>query len=282
MSSAASSALRFRSGPLGVVTSILRSLSHHWDLLWQMVATDLRGRYVGSSLGLFWTVIHPLVMITIYIVVFSQMMGAKLAGSTDRYAYGMYLCSGLLPWLAFQEVVVRLTTIFPDNGNLVRKIAFPKALLFSYVTLSSAINLSIGLGLFVVAMMVTGHAVHGVFLLWIPFVALQLAFGLGLGIITSVLHVFVRDTAQFVSVAFQLAFWATPIVYVDTILPDWVREAQYWNPLAAFARTYHDIVLYGVAPSPLRTASLLGLTCITLAIGTALYRHFRADILDEL
>ena len=71
-----------------------------------MTLTDLRGRYVGSSLGLFWSVIHPLVMILIYTVVFSQVMGAKLAGSSDRYAYGIYLCAALLPWLAFQEVVV--------------------------------------------------------------------------------------------------------------------------------------------------------------------------------
>src|SRR5262249_39274559 len=80
MTHALTSPMRFRTGPFGVVAWVLRSLSGQWDLLWQMVATDLRGRYVGSSLGLFWTVIHPLVMIAIYIVVFSQVMGAKLPG----------------------------------------------------------------------------------------------------------------------------------------------------------------------------------------------------------
>ena len=275
--------LGFRAGgPVSLTAWVLRSLLRHWDLLWQMVATDLRGRFVGSSLGLFWTVIHPLVMITIYIVVFSQVMGAKLAGSSDRYAYGIYLCAALLPWLAFQELVVRLTTIFPDNGNLVRKVAFPKVLLFGYVTLSSAINLAVGLGVFLLAMTVTGHAFRPALLLWIPFVALQLAFGLGLGMITSVLHVFVRDTAQFVSVAFQVAFWATPIVYVESILPVWLQRIEYWNPLALFCRTHRDIVLQGLIPSAGRTACLVGLTSVTLAIGTALYRHFRADILDEL
>jgi lipopolysaccharide transport system permease protein len=209
-------------------------------------------------------------------------MGAKLAGSTDRYGYGIYLCAGLLPWLGFQEVVVRLTTIFPDNGSLVRKVAFPKVLLFGYVTLSSAINLAVSLGLFLLAMVATGHPLHPVLLLWIPFVALQLAFGLGLGMIASVLHVFVRDTAQFVSVAFQLAFWATPIVYVQDVLPLWLQRLQTWNPLAAFLRTHHDIVLYGVPPGTWRIACLVAMTSVTLAIGTGLYRHFRADILDEL
>jgi lipopolysaccharide transport system permease protein len=230
----------------------------------------------------FWTVIHPLVMITVYIVVFSQLMGARLSGSSDAYAYGLYLCAGLLPWLAFQEVVVRLTTIFPDNGNLVRKIAFPKVILFGYVTLSSAINLAVGLGIFLLAMVVTGHGLHAVLLLWIPVVGLQLAFGLGLGMITSVLHVFARDTAQFVSVLFQLAFWATPIVYVESILPLWLQRLEYWNPLAVFSKTHRDIVLHGLVPGMTRTLCLVALTCATLTIGTVLYRRFRADILDEL
>jgi len=269
-------------GPVRLVAWIVGSLTRHWDLLWQMVATDLRGRFVGSNLGLFWTVIHPLVTITIYIVVFSQVMGGKLPGTSDRYAYALYLCSGLLPWIAFQEVVVRLTTIFPDNGNLVRKLAFPKVLLFGYVTLSSAINLAIGLTVFLSAVLLTGHTIGAVFLLWIPFLALQLAFGLGLGMITSVLHVFVRDTSQFVAVVFQLVFWATPIVYVETILPEWLQRLQNWNPLAAFSRTHRDIVLLGTAPAPGRTAALVALTAVTLTTGTILYRHFRADILDEL
>src|SRR4029079_10871415 len=114
--------LRPRFGLLGWSAG---SLAHHWDLLWQMTVTDLRGRYVGSSLGLFWSVIHPLVMIVIYTVVFSQVMGARMPNNQDRYAYGLYLCSGLLPWMAFQEVVLRCTTLFPDNANLVRKVAFP-------------------------------------------------------------------------------------------------------------------------------------------------------------
>src|SRR4029078_8589810 len=125
------------------------------------------------------------------------------------------------------------------------KLAFPKVLLFGYVTLSSAINLAIGLTVFLSAVLLTGHTIGAVFLLWIPFLALQLAFGLDLGMITSVLHVFVRDTSQFVAVVFQLVFWATPIVYVETILPEWLQRLQNWNPLAAFSRTHRDIVLLG-------------------------------------
>ena len=266
----------------GLVGWFVGSLSRHWDLLWQMTLTDLRGRYVGSSLGLFWSVIHPLVMILIYTVVFSQVMGARLAASPDPYGYGLYLCSALLPWIGFQEVVLRCTTLFPDNANLVRKVAFPKSILYGFVTLSSAINLALALGVFLLALALTGHSLHAALLLWLPFIALQLAFGLGLGVLASVLHVFVRDTAQLVGVAFQVLFWATPIVYVENVLPLWLQRLERFNPLYVFSTTHRAIVLDGTPPSLRRALFLVGLTAATLTLGVALYRRFRAEILDEL
>jgi lipopolysaccharide transport system permease protein len=258
------------------------SLAHHWDLLWQMTVTDLRGRYIGSSLGLFWTVIHPLVMIVIYTVVFSKIMGARLPGNSDPYAYGLYLCAGLLPWIGFQEVVFRCTSLFPDNASLVRKVAFPKSILYGYVTLSSAINVLLAISVFMTAYALTGHPLHPALLLWPPFIALQLAFGLGLGVLTSVLHVFVRDTAQLVGVIFQLLFWATPIVYVESGLPDWLRRIERFNPLYVFATTHRAIVLDGRLPNPWAVLALLVITTAMLGVGVAAYRRFRGEILDEL
>jgi lipopolysaccharide transport system permease protein len=266
----------------GLLAWYVTSLMRHWDLLWQMVVTDLRGRYVGSSLGLFWSVIHPLVMIVIYTVVFSQVMGARLPGSQDSYAYGLYLCSGLLPWMGFQEVVLRCTTLFPDNANLVRKVAFPKSILYGYVTLSSAINMLLAIAIFMIAYLLTGHRLHAALLLWLPMIALQLAFGLGLGVLTSVVHVFLRDTSQLVGVLFQLLFWATPIVYVANVLPTRLGTLQRYNPLFMFTSVHRTIVLDAAAPSPLRVAALVVLTGATLAVAVLVYRRFRADILDEL
>jgi lipopolysaccharide transport system permease protein len=270
------------SNRFGLLGWFAGSLAHHWDLLWQMTVTDLRGRYVGSSLGLFWSVIHPLVMIVIYTVVFSKIMGARLAGSSDPYGYGLYLCAGLLPWIGFQEVVIRCTTMFPDNANLVRKVAFPKSILYGYVVLSSAINTLLAIAVFLSAYAVTGHPLHASLLLWPPFIALQLAFGLGLGVLTSVLHVFVRDTSQLVGVVFQLMFWATPIVYVESGLPEWLRRLERFNPLYVFSTTHRAIVLEGRLPSPLAVLALVVITTAMLGIGIATYRRFRGEILDEL
>jgi len=268
--------------PIGIVLWLGRSLVRHWDLLWQMAATDLRGRYVGSSLGLFWSVIHPLIMIVIYTLVFSRVIGARLPGTSNAYGYGVYLCSALLPWTGFLEVVTRSTTIFVDNANLVRKVAFPKVVLYGFVTVSAAINLGLALAVLLVVMMLIGHPLQPTLLLWLPFIALQLLFALGIGMVLSVLHVFLRDTAQLVAVGLNVLFWLTPVIYVEEILPAWLRRLEPFNPLYLFSKTHHQLVMDGVVPSATRTAGLVVLTFLVLAIGTAVYRRFRADILDEL
>ncbi len=266
----------------GILGWFAGSLSRHWDLLWQMALTDLRGRYVGSSLGLFWSVIHPLVMIFIYTLVFSKIMGARLAGSSDPYGYGLFLCAALLPWVAFQEVVVRCTTLFPDNANLVRKIAFPKSVLYGFVTLSTAINLLLSLSVFVAALIITRHPLHPTMLLWLPLIALQLAFGLGIGVLTSILHVFVRDTAQLVGVVFQILFWMTPIIYVESALPASLQRIERFNPLRAFSMSHRMIVLDGTAPGWRTLLFVFALTTATLVVAVVTYRRFRGEILDEL
>ena len=177
---------------------------------------------------------------------------------------------------------MRCTTMVPDNANLVRKVAFPKSILYGYVTLSSGINLLLAVAVFMSAYAVTGHPLHLALLVWLPFIVLQLAFALGLGVLTSVLHVFVRDTSQMVGVMFQVIFWATPIVYVEDGLPAWMRGLERYNPFYVFSTTHRAIVLQGAMPSPKSVLALLAITLTTLAIGLLAYRRFRAEILDEL
>jgi lipopolysaccharide transport system permease protein len=164
----------------------------------------------------------------------------------------------------------------------VRKIAFPKSILYGYIVLSSAINLLLALTIFMMAYLVTGHGLHLALLAWLPLIALQLAFGLGIGVLTSVVHVFLRDTAQLIGVAFQFLFWATPIVYVANVLPAWLAGIERFNPLFAFTTAHRTIVLDGAPPSLTRIAFLVAITAATLGASVVVYRRFRGEILDEL
>ena len=272
------------SSPFAEATRALQNFLRHRDLLWQMVGNDLRGRYVGSFLGLFWNVVHPLVQIGIYTLVFSQLMGARLGGNnTSPYAFSIYLCAGLLPWGACAEVINRCTGVFWENANLVKKIAFPKVLLHTYIVAAAATNLAIVVALFLVFLWLVGALPPLVpLLVWMPCLMLQLLFAMGIGFFTSVLNVFFRDVAQLTAVFLQIWFWLTPIVYVADVLPPSARELLPYNVMSRFTSVHHALILRGELPSLTEGLFLLGITLGTLFLGLSCFRSLRRRIPDEL
>src|SRR5262245_34995073 len=278
-----------RSGKLVVLfgdgRQALRNVVNHRDLLWQMVGNDLRGRYVGSFLGLFWNVIHPLIQILIYTVVFSQLMGARLGGdsSSSPYAFSIYLCAGLLPWGFFVDIINRSTGVFWENANLVKKIAFPKTLLYAYIVAASVTNLVIMVTVFLVFLwFINALPPLVVLLVWGAFLLLQVLFATGIGFFTSVLNVFFRDVAQLTAIFLQIWFWLTPIVYVPNVLPSWAREVLPLNIMARFTSIHQALVLHGELPSMIESLFLAQITLGTLVVGMLCFRALRRRIPDEL
>jgi lipopolysaccharide transport system permease protein len=259
-----------------------RGLLRYRRLLWQMVSTDLRGRYVGSLLGFTWSILHPLVLVGIFVLVFSRVLGATIDAGGGRVAYGVYLCAGLLPWMAFQEVVSRSTTVFLDQANLVRKINFPPAFLHGYVLCAAAVNLALLVAAFFVVLLPAGSPPRAAWILWPFFLLLQLLFGAGLGLAASVAHVFFRDTAQFVGLGLQVWFWLTPIVYPIEILPGRLSSLLAWNPLCRFTRIHQSLVLDGRLPALGETVTALALAALAVAAGLTLLAATYRRIPDEL
>ncbi len=262
----------------------LSKIVGHRDLLWQMIGADLRGRYAGSLLGVFWNVVHPLVLISIYILVFGRLIGARLGGDLgDVHAYGIYLCAALLPWNAFAEVLSRSTTVFTEHGNLVRKIAFPKILLHLYIVGTAMVHTALIAGILVAFMAAIGQLpAPAALAAWLATVILQLALASGLGLFASIVHVYFRDVASLVGVALQVGFWLTPIVYVAGVLPPGARGLLVANPLAHFARVQQGLLLRGELPGPADAALLLALAGVPLLLGMAFFARTRHGIADEL
>jgi lipopolysaccharide transport system permease protein len=262
--------------------SALRDFSSNRDLLWNFVVRDFKSRYAGSLIGIVWNVIHPLTSITIYVVVFSRLMGARLPGASDIYGYSIYLCAGLLPWNAFAEVISRSTTVFLDHAHLLKKVSFPKKLLGGSVVLSSFINFLIGYSIFILFLLLSGHRIGWTSLVLLGLLMLQFVFSFGLGLILSTLNVFFRDVSQLVGVGLQFWFWLTPIIYLEEILPEVARSLLHLNPMYYFVRGYQTLILYNVLP-PLRligTASLLAV--VALLGGSMVFFQLKDDIVDEV
>ncbi len=109
-------------------------------LIWNFVKRDIKSKYSGSLLGLYWSVINPIITLIVYFVVFGFFLKARLPGNDNVWDFALYFSAGFLPWVAFSESVMRASRSIVDNKNYIKKVPFPSDI---FQFLLSCQNLSI-------------------------------------------------------------------------------------------------------------------------------------------
>ncbi len=252
------------------------------ELIWSLALRQLYGRYIGSAMGLFWTVVHPLITLAVWTFVFSYVLKLPFSTEGGLVNSAFYLFCGLVPFLSFQETVLNCTTSITGNASLVKNLVFPSKTLQFSVGLASLISQFIGIGILVVALLVT-HLKFPVYLpLILPFALVLMLFGIGLGFITCSLHVFFRDIAQLVNVMLMLWLYATPIFYPVHMLPKNLEFMIYINPLAYVTNVYRSLLLVGSIPSMKGFLVFCAISLGTFAVGYRTYTRLYPRFIDEL
>jgi lipopolysaccharide transport system permease protein len=262
---------------------MLRALWAYRGFVWSSVRREFEGRYRESLLGAFWAVASPLAMIVIYTVVFGQIMRPTLAGHEGTaFAFGIYLCAGVISWGLFAEMLGRLTNVFLENGNLIKKASFPRVCLPAIVAASALINFVIIFGIYLAFVALVGHWPGWTLLAVVPLAVLQVLFALGLGVFLGTLNVFFRDVGPFTAVLLQFWFWLTPIVYTLPAVPESARNVLELNPLQPLIAGYQGIFLAHRWPDVASLVPLAGLTVVLLALGAAFFLSRVGELVDEL
>ncbi len=246
------------------------------------VQREFQAKYRNSLLGIAWLILNPLAMIAVYTLIFSRVMHSRLPGSTDNFAYSIFLCAGIISWGLFAEVAQRGVNVFIDNANLIKKLSFPKLCLPLIVVSSAFINFAIVFGLFLIFLGLTGHFPGWPALLALPVLFAQLVFALGIGMTLAVFNVFFRDVGQLFNIALSFWFWMTPIVYPLSVLPDAVSLLVQLNPMTAIVVAYQNIFAGGHVPvwSGVGATGAIGLALC--ALGVLLLNRNLGDMVDEL
>ena len=246
------------------------------------VGREFKSKYRNSLLGAAWTILNPLAMVTVYTVIFSSVMKAKLPGIDDTFAYSIYLCSGVLTWGLFAEITGRGQNVFLENANLLKKLNFPRLCLPIIVVFNAMLNFGIIFGLFLLFLLFTGRLPGLPLLGLIPVLMLQITFSIGLGVTLGVLNVFFRDVGQLFGILLQFWFWFTPIIYPISIIPEHFRGLLVLNPMAPMIGAYQTILVNGRWPEwqSLLPVALLSLLLCVLAI--RLFRKRSGEMVDEL
>lgn len=251
-------------------------------LLLDLTKRDFRLRYLGSVLGSYWNLIHPLVMILIYTMIFSQVMKAKLGGDGQPFAYSIYLCSGILAWNFFSEVVNRSATTLLENAGFLKKISIKPYVLFGATFLSALLNFTIAFGLFSLFLVFAKPVSLVSYLYYWGVVGALGGFALGFGTLLGCLNVFIRDVQQLLSVTFQLWFWFTPIVYLYDALPEIARRVLVLNPAFPYISSLHKLIYYGTYPDGQDIALMAFWTFGALLLGRFVYSKSISFIRDQL
>ena len=239
------------------------------------IKTEFRSRFARSKLGGLWMILNPLAQVAIYALVLSAVLKAKLPNIDNQYAYAIYLMAGTLGWSLFSEVFGKSLNIFIENGNLIKKMAFPKITLPLIVTGSALVNNILLFGAILVVFGILGH-IPSLHLLWLPVLVIAtLALSLGLGLMLGILNVFIRDIGQVVPIILQFWFWLTPIVYVANTLPEEYRKFFYYNPMVGIIEGYQNILVYN---KPVDIVTLIyPITLASITMLLALFMYFRAN-----
>lgn len=261
---------------------ILKSLWDFREFILGAVKRDFEVRYHNSLFGFFWSIVNPVFTITIYTLVFSNLMQPKLGIKGGEYSYSIYICTGILTWGLFSEIVNRGLNIFIDNSNILKKVAFPRIALPISLLLTCLANFSIIFLLFSLFLVFSGNFPGVSFLGIFPMLIILCLLGIGLGIFFGMLNIFFRDVGQFFIILMQLWFWITPIVYPLSILPDYIKGWVGWNPVTPIIMGLQSIMVDGDLPV---WSSLMYPTCIALLFclaGLRLFRRHGRDMVDEL
>lgn len=264
---------------------LLSKIRHAYNqrhLILQLVMREVKGRYAGSSIGIYWSVVNPLIMLAVYSYVFSVILRVRLGGEAGITNFALYLFCGFLAWNGFQEMVQRSTTAILDNSILIKNLSFPSKVLLVSIGVNAIVNEVIGLGILIIAV----RSILGFFpkYIWfiIPLLIFQLFFGLGLGFIFSTLHVFYRDTAQFVGVFLLIWMFGTPLFYPESMVPEELRFLIDVNPMAYLVRMFRDVCLRDEFPR-WNDLIIFTLTAILLlAIGYMVYTKKFYKFVDQL
>ena len=246
------------------------------NVLSQLVAQQLILRYRRTALGYLWTLINPLLMMSVMAVVFSTLFKA------DLKTFAVFLFAAMIPWNFFSSVVTQSGTSFINNEGLIKKIYLPKVIFPLSITFALLIDgLLSFLALFAIILALGGTLSWSLLFLPISFVLLFL-FALGLGLIMSIVTVFFRDLQHVILIAMQGLFFLTPILYKHDVLAGNVAWLVGLNPVTPFIALFRAPLIEATLPSSSVLLQTVAISAAAMAIGLFVFLRQEKNIVFRL
>lgn len=245
-------------------------------LIATLILRELKARYRGSIFGFFWSFLNPLLLMLVYVLVFSIYLRVEMAN------YAVFLFCGLLPWLWFSSSLGHAAASIIGGGSLIKRVFFPAEILPFVAVLSAMANYILSLPLLFLFLFYFKIPLS-FYIFFLPIIIIiQLFFTLGIALVLASLNVHLRDIEQILSNILILWFFLSPVLYPVSTVPERFRFFYMFNPMAVMMESYQNIFFYAKNPNWINLAIVAIISMIGFFIGYHIFDLFRDSLAEEI
>ncbi|HVT45201.1 MAG TPA: ABC transporter permease [Thermoanaerobaculia bacterium] len=253
-----------------------RDVVLHRDLLVSLVHRDLTIRYKRSPIGFVWTMLHPLLLMGIFVIIFSAIFRFQTP------LYPLYFLSQYVAWAFFAQTTIESMVSMEWNGSLLKRVRVPRSIFALASTISGLANLGLSMIPLALIMVIIGAPFRPT-LLFLPFSFLVLGiFTLGLSLALSALSVYFVDVREMYKALIPAVMYLTPIIYPISIVPEQFRWIIKLNPMVYLLQLFRAPVYYGIIPTPQTIVLSVIMAAAALLIGWMTFRHLAPNFYPHL
>lgn len=268
--------MRFFCGHVSAFREVMQLLAKHRDLTWEMARREISDRYVGQAFGLIWAVGHPLFMMGLYVFIFAFVFKTKVGGTSAMpLDYTTYILAGLVPWMAFQEVMGKSCTAVTANAGLVKQVVFPLEILPAKGVLASLVPQLISMSILLGYVLATHGGYVATYWLLPLLVVLQILAMLGIAYFLAAVGAYFRDMKDFVQLFCMAGIYLMPVFYLPEMVPSLFKPLLYLNPFSYLVWCYQDVVYFGRFEHPVAWAIFPLISVGIFVIGYRLFRKLK-------
>jgi len=258
------------------MTNIFKNLYQYRELLKTSVKKEIRGKYKNSFLGVIWSFLNPMLQIIVYAIVFPLILQNK------QENYVIFLCAGLIPWNFFSTAISRAAFTMVENGNIIKKVYFPREILPISLVTSEVVNFLISTIIILGFVLFSGLGITKYIIFYPIILVAQYLIILAISFIVSSITVYFRDLQHFIGVVLQLLFYATPIVYASESIPAnfaWILKI---NPMTSIIDGYRAIFYNQTMPNLSAIGIIIVIGILGCSIGYMIFKKLQKGFAEEL
>jgi ABC-type polysaccharide/polyol phosphate export permease len=254
----------------------LRELRRTWELLLLLTFRELKLRYQDTVLGFVWSLIKPLLLGAVLYVALGRIVRINIPD------YQLFLLSALFPWTWFQTSVMLSTSSFAHNGNLIKKVRFPRFVLPFSVVANNMVHFLLSIPILLLFILAAGNRPSPLWLVGIPLLTLiQLGLLMGIVLLLASFDVFFRDLEHLTEVFLNLWFYMTPILYPVSRVPERLKPLYLINPLSPLTEAWRKLFTENTLPGPEIWVSI-AFAAAAVALGASAFRRLEGSFADAL